>query len=237
MRHPWIVVLLATAFSAAATAAPASGSGFDGGAIAGTVHASPCTGPSGFLTDPFEFGPADTDFTEFAWSMEAGVLWFRFFVPELWTSAIRVNRPGISPGYREYEWGVAVDVDANTATGSQFWFMKGADYILSISSWHSATWTAGEDALVPLSVMQADLWRHNPRTNGWRSADVQAEVDIMSEAVFAVSAPVPGLVATSRLMPFTYWADPSAAPGVVVPDTHADCSQTVSTLIFRGHFE
>jgi hypothetical protein len=194
---------------------------------------SACTGASGFFFDPLEgTTSAATDFSYFSWTLADGQVAIALSVPFL-TQQVEVDRPGINGAFREYAWGVAIDVDDNTATGASGAVFYGADYEVVVSYFHQSS----TPRLLALESMQHDVWRYVASSETWQST--------ATEPVFArppfdptyldLSAAVPGVSAASRLIPYTLWFDPSLGGGRL--DILSGCVPTTTLLVFRSSFE
>ena len=115
---------------------------------------------------------------------------FRFRdIPETLT----FNRTGTLVNHMEYSWGVAIDADADPATGD-----GGFDYLLSA---HHIVWPghAGNTTEAPIEeVAKASVWRMEPggTISSLRGAslEVSAETDTMT-----LSSRIPGITPDSRL--------------------------------------
>ena len=116
---------------------------------------------------------------------------FRFRdIPETLT----FNRTGTLVNHMEYSWGVAIDADADPATGD-----GGFDYLLSA---HHIVWPghAGDNTEAPVEeVAKASVWRMEPggTISSLRGAslEVSAETDTMT-----LSSRIPGITPDSRLV-------------------------------------
>lgn len=215
---------------AVAALAPAVAHAFPPEPDGGTVILG-CSGTSGSITDPTNGMPhADADFSAFGWNMAGGVLTIEMVLPAL-VQPLPVNRDGIDGPLKEYEWGVAIDSDARATTGERSGLFEGADYVLSVSYFHQSTIVGFLD----LADMQHDVWKAN-RVQGTRTAISVATIEAdPAEQQFELAGPIPGLSASSRLMPFTWWLDP--ASGLAHLDISSGCSFLNPDTVFREGFE
>jgi hypothetical protein len=199
---------------------------------AASKASSACTGATGSFADPAEgtTSPA-TDFTYFGWTIVGNNVRMAMGVPML-TPQVQVDRPGINGAFREYLWGVAIDVDDDTATGSTGAVFYGADYEVSVSYFHQSS----TPRLLSLENMQHDVWRYVPLTGGWESTPTEPIFARPFDATYMeLSADVPGASSASRLIPYTLWFDPSI--GASRLDVLGNCVPTATVVVFRSGFE
>lgn len=190
-----------------------------------------CVGKSGTVLDTINGQPSvETDFGEFFWSISNSELSFSMDMPNL-IQPILVNRVGLESGFLEYEWGALIDVDNNSYTGSpENSLGEGADYKLSISYFHSF----GKQNALNLNQMQWDLWEYSEPEHGWISISSPHLVAVPSEDSFQLTETVPGLNLKSKLMPFTFYAEPFT--GFLRPDTFEDCRLDNTDRVFQNSF-
>ncbi|NBB91982.1 MAG: hypothetical protein GVY32_02295 [Gammaproteobacteria bacterium] len=187
---------------------------------------------SGTITDAVGDGPsAETDFGEFSWTISGEELTFLMDMPNL-IQPIPVNRPGINPGFPEYEWSVQIDVDNDPYTGTPSTSLgEGADYKLSISYFHSFS----SSDLLYLNQMQWDLWEYSEANGFWESVATPDLTAPPLDNAFQIVGTVPGLDAQSKLMPFTFYSEPFTS--FFIPDTFGDCFLENTDRVFSDAFE
>lgn len=191
-----------------------------------------CSGASGAIVDAISDGPsAETDFEQFSWSISGDQITFVMDMPNL-VQPIAVNRPGIDPGFPEYEWSVQIDVDDDPYTGTPGTGLgEGADYKLSISYFHSFS----TSDFLYLDEMQWDLWKYSEANGFWESVGTPDLTAPPLDSAFQIVATVPGLDAQSKLMPFTFYSEPFT--GFSIPDTFGDCFLENTDRVFSDAFE
>lgn len=200
-------------------------------AVAADGSPYPCTGSSGVLSDPLGDAPSDdTDFDNFSWIISGNEITFTMDMPNM-HQPLPVNRSGIDPGYKEYEWGVLIDVDADPYTGTPSTSLgEGADYLISISYFHSSNTL---DSLF-LDQMQWDLWEYSEASGIWSSvAEPELNAPHLDRGYQLISS-VPGLSSQSKLMPFTLYGVPDA--GFLEGDVYSDCRLENLDRIFADGF-
>ncbi|MCY4092008.1 MAG: hypothetical protein OXF62_14415 [Caldilineaceae bacterium] len=137
---------------------------------------------------------AHIDITEISTSLSGERLTVVFHLRDL-PETLRFNRTEYGQGTKEYEWGVAIDVDNDRSTGP-----GGFDALLS--AYHIAFLShkgVGADTTAPIGdMLEASVWE----TNSDGSTSTLAEADLavsVEEDTITISGVIPGVTSESRL--------------------------------------
>lgn len=171
------------------------------------AQASNC-GPGQIINDSVnDVSPSYIDVTSLSTTLIGETLLATIHIRDV-PDQLTFNRIGVPSSHLEYEWGVYVDLDNNSQTGSTS-NIQGAEY--SLSAMHFVFMPNSPTSLPISDGVQKNVWQFDPSDNSWWSiATASLTVDPLSDTI-TLSGTIPGITVSSRLAFYTLDYNPGGS--------------------------